>query len=252
MLARDREKIANWVGAYGGGGVFATTFRVNRTGGALARELEQNQYDIIVLDLIGRRRYMNTADTTALQNFYASGKSALVLDGSLWIRNLRRYRATTFPGRNGATGGLMINQLTMLAEAGGGILIGTDHDAFQVGANYALRALVPGAQFSGRTVPSTDGDFIGEALLAKRERVIAKDILRHWEAVPSQGEAPVGNFVDFMGRPVTLYSLVETADKPGGGRKRPYVSASIFPGSGRTAIDSDQPVFDNLPTHKSP
>lgn len=88
--------------------------------------------------------------------------------------------------------------------------------------------------------------------MGKRERVIARDILRHWEAVPSQGEAPVGEFVDFMGRPVTLYSLVETADQPGGGRKRPYISASIFPGSGRTAIDSDEPAFENLPTHKGP
>lgn len=43
MLARDREKIADWVGAYGWGDEFATTFRVNRTGGTLARELEQNQ-----------------------------------------------------------------------------------------------------------------------------------------------------------------------------------------------------------------
>jgi len=144
-----------------------------------------------------------------------------------------------------------VNQLALLADAGGGILIGADHDAWQTNANTALQALLPQARFRGTTNPSTDGQFIGDALLGHRVSVTARDILRHWEAVPNQGEAPVGDYTDFMGRPVTLYSLVETADKPGGGRKRPYISASVFPGAGTTAIDSDKSVFDNLPTHKS-
>ncbi len=251
MYARDRETIARYIDDFSGGQVFSVTFRTSLQGGDLANELQRALYDIIILDVITRRVFLNSADIEAVKAFYASGKSGLMLDGSLWIRNLRRHRTTAFPGVNGSVAGLMMNQLFILAEAGGGVFLGADHNVYQRGANSVLQALVPGAKFSGSTDPSTDGEFIGDALLAKRVSIKARDILNHWEAVPNQGEAPVGDFVDFLGRPVTLYSLVETADKPGGGRKRPYVSASVFPGDGRTAIDSDEPVFDNLPTHKS-
>ncbi len=252
MFARNRETMARYVDAYGGGQEFDVTFRTSLRGGDLAAELAQNTYDIIVLDVVTRRVYVNGADVSAVQDFYASGKSALMLDGSLWIRNLRKHRVTQFPGVNGSIAGMTMNQLFVLADAGGGIFFGVDHNIYQAGANRILQALVPSAKFTGLTKPSTDGAFIGDALLAKREAVTAKDILQHWAAVPNQGEAPVGDFVDFLGRPVTLYSLVETADQPGGGRKRPYVSASVYPGAERTAIDSETSGLDNLPTHKGP
>ncbi|MCV6593886.1 MAG: hypothetical protein OIF48_13100 [Silicimonas sp.] len=251
MYARDRQTMADYIGAYQGGQVFDVTMRSSLRGGDLAQALSSAPFDIVILDVVTRRRYMNAQDLTALKNFYASGKTGLMLDGSIWIRNFKKFPVTTFPGENGSVAGLLINQMFVLAEAGGGIFIGADHDTYQVGANQALQALVPGAKFSGSTNPSSDGQFIGNALLGKRVPITARDILRHWEAVPNQGEAPVGEFTDFLGHPVTLYSLVETADKPGGGRKRPYISASVFPGAGQTDIDSDEPVFDNLPTHKS-
>lgn len=251
MYGTQREEMARYVDNFGGGQVFSVMYRANQRGGALAREIGSGQYDILVLDITTSRANLNGADTSALQQFYASGRSALMLDGSFWIRNTLIDARTQFPGENGGTAGLLINQLSVLAEAGGGILIGADHNAWQPGANKALQALIPGARFTGTTNPSTDGAFIGNALLAKRVPVTARDILRHWEAVPNQGEAPVGQFQDFMGRTVTLYSLVETSDKPGGKRKRPYISASVFPGEGQTAIDSDQSAIDNIPTHKS-
>ena len=113
---------------------------------------------------------------------------------------------------------------------------------------------MPRARFSGRTNPSRDGEFIGNTLLNTAVSVRPLDILQHWEEIPSQAEAPVGQFTDFMGNPVTLHTLVETSDKPGGKAKRPYISASFAPGEGRTAIDSNaepDPPRDYMPTRKS-
>jgi hypothetical protein len=200
-----------------------------------------------VLDVTTRRSTFGPADLEALRSHYASGRRALMLDGSLWIRSTAENRTTRFPGVNGATGDLTVNQIQALADAGGGILIGTDHDDFQVGANVALEAIVPGARFSGTTNPSTDGDFIGRTLLGHAVTLRAIDILEHWQSIPTQGESPVGSFTDFTGNAIRLHALVETADKPGGGVKRPYVSASFDPGSQRTAIDANETAFEDAP-----
>lgn len=243
--------MAEFLSAYQGGQAFRVTFRTGLRAGTLAETMAQGSYDIVILDVTDRSRRLNSADTGALQQHYASGKNALMLDGSFWIRNMQTEDRTRWPGPGGSLAGLLVNQVTVLAEAGGGILVGVDHGVWQRNGNIVLDALLPGAKFSGSTNPSTDGEFIGDALLGRREAVTARDVLRHWEAVPNQGEAPVGTFTDFMGQQVELFSLVETADKPGGGRKRPYISASVYPGEGKTDIDSDEPVFQNLPTHKS-
>lgn len=247
-----RRGMAQWVGQYEGGAVFNVSYQWVRRGGGLAAALAQGDFDIVVIDVAEERNPFNTADQSALQSFFSSGRSNLMLDGSMTIRSSGSNQTTVFPGVNGSSGALTANQLVALGRAGGGILIGTDHNSFQVSANYMLRAILPQARFSGLTNPSTDGDFIGTTLLAEVEQVRAIDILRHWETIPSQGEAPVGDFVAFNGQPMRLYSLVEAADKNGNRRKRPYISASFDPGENRTAIDSEQPIEDNLPTRKSP
>ena len=251
VVSRHREVMARYVDQFQGGNAFQVTYKQHLRGGALASELQAGQYDIVILDMANRRARMNAADTAALQQFYASGRARLMLDGSFAIRNINNNPTTQFPGLNGSSAGLLMNQLFALADRGGGILIGTDHSNWQSNANRALAAIVPGAQFRGTTNPSTDGDFIGTVLLATRVTVTARDLLKHWESVPNQGEAPVGQFTDFRGQPIVLYSLVETADKPGGGRKRPYISASFSPGEDRIPIDSEEQVFDTIPTHKS-
>lgn len=252
FTSEHRKAMADYLDAYQGGGVFNVTYQYSMRGGDLAAHLGANRYDIVILDFANLRQRLNAGDLGAVQQFYAAGSSALIFDGSFSIRNMRHSPETQFPGVNGSSAGLLINQVTALAEAGGGMLIGTDHDQWQANANAITGALLPGARFSGITNPSTDGDFIGETLLSKSVSVVARDLLKHWEAVPNQGEAPVGQFTDFMGRPVTLYSLVETADKPGGGRKRPYVSASLYPGDRKTAIDSEQSQLGNMPTRRGP
>lgn len=251
VRSSHRKKMADYLTSYRNGAAFNVTYTRSTRGGAMAVALNNAPYDIVVLDMGNDRVRMNGADATSLQHFYASGHDNLMLDGTFSIRNITHNQRTRFPGENGAIGGLLVNQIAALAERGGGILIGTDHDNWQLNANKALAALIPGASFSGVTNPSTDGDFIGTILLGQREEIAAIDVLRHWESIPNQGEAPVGEYLDFLGRPVVLYSLVETADKPGGGRKRPYISTNFFPGDDRIPIDSEEKVFENIPTHKS-
>lgn len=251
MSSPDRERMVTYLNQFEGGQRFQATYVRDLNGGGLANALSRGSYDLLVLDLTDNRRRLDNADTAALQRFFAGGQKGLMLDGSLYIRSIRHNPTTRFPGPNNANADILVNQLAMLAEAGGGILIGTDHGEYQRNANIALQAIVPDARFTGRTNPSTNGDFIGAGLLSHVRAVTPRDILRHWESVPSQGEAPVGTFTTFDGFPITLYSLVEAADKPGRGRKIPYVSFSEFPGAGKTALDADQAGFDNLPTHKS-
>lgn len=254
--ATDRAAMALYVDGFGGGAQFAVTFQSSTRAGALAQQMTRGPYDILVLDVTTTSANFTNADLAAIQRHYQSGKNALMLDGTLWIRNARPGPMTVFPGPNGASAALLMNQMQALVRAGGGILIGTDHREFQAGANQLLRALLPRARFSGRTNPSRDGEFIGDVLLSSAVPVAPLDILRHWEEIPSQAEAPVGQFRDFLGNPVVLHALVETSDKPGGRTKRPYISASFAPGDGRTAIDAgaapeaaEEP--DNMPTRKS-
>ncbi|MEM6824589.1 MAG: hypothetical protein AAF566_05720 [Pseudomonadota bacterium] len=256
-----RQRMVDYLNEYNGGQTFNVSFVSTRKRGGLAEALNGQDYDLVVLDLLANRNRFNDSDLTALQTHYTA-RRGLMLDGSFWIRSIRHNPTTEFPGTNGATGRLLVNQIKAMLDAGGGTLIGTDHSNFQVGANTALKALLPDARFTGSTSPSTDGTFKGKVLLAHAEPVRALDILEHWQTVPNQGEAPVGSFVDFTGQPVTLFDLVSTADKPGGGRKRPYVSASFDPGDDEFAIDGDvapqveetepEPELpDNMPTRKS-
>ncbi|WP_158964920.1 hypothetical protein [Chachezhania sediminis] len=241
--AHHREAMATYLDKYDNGALFRVTYGIHRRGGDLARALIGQNYDVVVLDLTERRSRFSKADLEALKSFYAGGHRAIMLDGTLNIRHVNYDRWTTFPGPNGSNAGLLVNQVAAIGRAGGGILIGADHAAFQVSANAALRALVPGARFSGTTNPSTDGTFLGRSLLGEVVTVPANDLLQHWQTIPNQGEAPVGDFTDFLGQTVHFHSLVEAADKPGGGRKRPYISASFDPGAERTAIDSDRVTF---------
>jgi hypothetical protein len=253
--AQDRQALASHIAGFNGGSAYSVTFESTTRAGTLSQMLGREAFDIVVLDVTTTRANFTRADLDALRAHYQNGKQALMLDGTLWVRNARPGPMTLFPGPNGASAALLMNQIKALEEAGGGTLIGTDHTEFQVGANQLLQALLPSARFSGRTNPSRDGDFLGDVLLSAAVPVKPLDILRHWEEIPSQAEAPVGNFTDFLGRPVTLYAMVETSDKPGGKKKRPYISASFPPGEGRTAIDSEiapEQTRNTMPTRKSP
>ncbi|MDJ0993777.1 MAG: hypothetical protein QNI90_09405 [Dinoroseobacter sp.] len=254
-----RQAMSDWLSGAKNGTAFRSIYVRSERQGALASALMENpNTDVLILDLTSRRSAIGDGDREALRGFYSAGNNAIMLDGSFGIRSMRvsGVPQVKFPGAENSSAALLANQVASIAKAGGGVLIGTDHSGWQVGANAALRGLLPDAQFRGTTNPSTDGQFLGEALLTTFMPVKPIVLLRHWESVPNQGEAPVGQFTTFSGAQIQLYSLVEAADKPGGGRKRPYISASFDPGDARFDIDSEvapEPQLpDNMPTRKSP
>ncbi len=238
-----RQEMSDYLTNYDGGSLFDSTYVSSETPGTLATHLMSNTYDVIVFDATSGSQKFSASDLTAVQNHYAS-KSNILLDGSLYIRSINFNATTDFPGTNAALGGLTINEIHQLATRGGGIMIGTDHNCCQVDANQVLGAVVPGAAFTGLTIPSTDGVFYGSDMLNSEVPIAAVDVFNHWDSVPSQAVAATGTFMDFMGDEITLYSQVDVADKPGGGPKFSYISTSWKPGAGITDVDDDTPGGD--------
>lgn len=232
-----RQEMSDYLDNLQGGTVFDATFIASETPGTLATHLATNDYDVIVFDVTGGNTF-DAADLNAVIAHYTS-KPNLLLDGILYIRNINFNATTDFPGINGSSGGFTANEVWQLADRGGGIMIGTDHNCCQQGANALLGAVVPSAQFTGLTTPSLDGQFNGTQLLDAVEMVSAFDLFTHWASVPSEAETPVGMFTDVNGMSVELFSQVEVADFVGGPR-RPYISTSWMPGSGGPAFDCNQ------------
>ena len=250
----NRQTMARFIDGLDGGGRYEVDYQFSPRRGALARHLNaQPPFQMIVITAANNNRVFDNSDLDALQRFYAGTPGALMLDGTLGIRNSDVRNRTRWPGANNSSANLLLNQFEAMREAGGGLLVGTDHGRFQASANQVVQAIVPGAQFSEVTNPSRDGEFFGDVLLAKKEAVKPLDILRHWESIPNQGRAPVGQYADFLGRPLTLYTLVEASNKPGGGPRKAYISATINPGDKRFDIAEEAaPVIDRMPTRKGP
>ncbi|MEM6566573.1 MAG: hypothetical protein AAF665_19135 [Pseudomonadota bacterium] len=251
---QNRETMANFLTGYKNGSRYSVEYKFEPQRGAFAQHLSVSPaYQIIIVSAANNNRVFNAEDQEAFRSYYANGSKVLMLDGTLGVRNSDVKQLTKWPGVNNSSANMLVNQMEALRDEGGGLLLGTDHGRFQASANIALRAILPEAQFSRITNPSRDGEFFGELLLATEEPVKPLDILRHWEAIPNQGQAPVGTFTDFLGAPVTLYTLVEASDKPGGGARRPYISATLPPGDKRFDIADDvAPEIDRMPTRQGP
>ncbi len=241
-----RQEMSDYLTTFNGGTLFQSTYVGSETPGTLATHLASNSYNVIVFDATSASAKFNAADLSAVQSFFQT-RSNLLLDGTLYIRNIELNAATNFPGLNDALGIFTANEVKALATRGGGIMVGTDHTGYQVDANQIVGAVVPGAAFSGFTVPSTDGEFTGTELLTTAGLVAPADVFDNWSNVPSEAIAPTGNFTDFLGRPVTLYSQVNVADQPGGGPRFPYISTTFAPGGGPVVINDPEPPTTNTP-----
>lgn len=248
---QNRQRMARYLDQYRGGSRFNVDYVYGPRRGSFAQHMAANPgYRIIVITAATKSRSFSRSDLDALRAFYASGRKTLMLDGTLGIRNSDVRQRTQWPGANNSSANMLVNQMEALRRRGGGLLIGTDHGRFQASANQALQAIVPRARFSRVTNPSRDGQFFGNLLLAEARPVRPFDMLRHWEAIPNQGQAPVGNFKDFQGGGVRLHTLVEASDKPGGGTRRPYISSTINPGQARFDITRNQAPTQDAPAPK--
>jgi hypothetical protein len=239
-----RKEMPDYLAAFGGGSTFTTTYVRSRTPGSLASQLGSNAYDVIVFDSTSSTSPFSAADLAAVQSFYSSGNRNLLLDGSLYIRSIQFNADTDFPGPGGGMGALTLNSVYEVAARGGGVMIGTDHNCCQGDANALLRALIPGAAFSGVVGPTTDGVFYGSQLLNNLQATAPSNVLRHWATEGTQGLPPVGNFVDFLGTSITLYSQVDIASTVGGPRT-PRITTSWQPGAGTIGVGDDRPPPPN-------
>ena len=141
-------------------------------------------------------------------------------------------------------GVLTLNSVYEIGQRGGGIMIGTDHNCCQVDANAILGALVPAASFFGVEGPSTDGVFYGAQLLNNLEATAPINVLTHWSTEGTQGIPPTGDFLDFLGNSIDLYSQVDIAPFVGGTRTA-RISTSWQPGAGSTGVDDEEPPPDD-------
>lgn len=240
-----RQEMSDSLNSFSGGSVFSSTYVGSEIAGTLATHLASNSYDVIVFDATSGSMKFNAADIAAVQGMYSAGKDNLLLDGTLYIRSINYNASTDYPGINGSSAGLTINEVFALAKRGGGFMIGTDHNCCQVDANQILTGLVPGASFSGVTYPSTDGQWNGTELLNGAVPVAPLDIFTHWDSVPTEAIAPTGVFADFLGNSITLYSQVDVADDPGGGPKFSYISTSFDVRGGDVDVDDPDPPSPN-------
>lgn len=238
--AELREKMPDYLSDYDGGSTFTTTYVRSRTAGALASELAANSYDVIVFDSTSSTSPYNADDLAAVQSFYQNNNRNILLDGSLYIRSIAYDANTVFPGPNGGMGALTLNSVYEVANRGGGVMIGTDHNCCQSDANAILNGLIPGASFSGIAAPSTDGVFYGGQLLNNLEATAPINVLNHWATEGTQGIPPVGSFMDFLGNDITLYSQVDIASITGGPRTA-RISTSWQAGTGSINVDDDKP-----------
>lgn len=238
-----RQRMPDYLEAYDGGSTFSATYVRSRTPGALAAELA-NGYDVVVFDSTSSSSPFSAADILAIQSFYADNNRNVLLDGSLYIRSIAYNADTVFPGPGGGMGVLTLNSVYEIAQRGGGIMIGTDHNCCQADANAILGALIVGASFRGIEGPSTDGVFYGAQLLNNLEATAPVNVLDHWSTEGTQGIPPTGSFLDYLGNSITLYSQVDIAPNVGGTRTA-RISTTWQPGAGSTGVDEEEPPPDD-------
>ncbi len=222
------------------GDVFAATYVDGPFAGSLATALGSGSYDVVVIDATTSGGAFNAADIDALRSFYEAGNKNLLLDGSLYIRNISYSAETDYPGPLSAMDNFTRNEVHQLATRGGGIFFGTDHNCCQSDINQLLNGILPGAGFSGVASPNTSGTVYGTQLLDSIDPVAPLGLLNHWSTEGTQGIPPVGTFADFLGASRTLYTQVDFPNLGGTGRF-PFVTTSWEPGEGTIIITDPDP-----------
>ncbi len=227
-----RQEMADFLTNFNGGSWFNTTFVSSQSPGTLATHLATNTYDVIVFDATQfstDSSSYNTRDLDALIAHYTNHANVL-LDGSLYLRNVNISAGTVFPGPNGATGRLLANEVFQLGARGGGVMIGTAHDCCHSDANLLLDAIVSGASFAGRAIPSPNGQFNSNDLTNAIATFVPADVFTHWLSAPSEAIAPTGVFTDVLGNAVLLASQVNVSSLSGSTGVS-FISTSWQPGT---------------------
>ncbi len=162
-LGDFRRPIADALDNYYDGTIFDVDFVQTHVPGSLASWLDSKPvgyYDQIWFDTtIYRTSLLNQADLTALNSWAAHKQPEFVLDSAFFFRN--KWSNTLTNSAAAAT----VNQALALKDAGGGILIGTDHNGFAYTANQILNNFGFDGLFTGSYNITPNASFVGNLLL---------------------------------------------------------------------------------------
>jgi len=182
------EKWYDALDSYKGGTIFDVDFVQTHVPGSLASWLNSQDigyYDQIWFDTtIYRSSLLNQDDLLALNNWARNDQPEFILDSAFYARNWTSYALS-----NSATSAT-INQALALQEVGGGILIGTDHNAFTYTANQILDNFGFDGLFTGAYSITPNATFVGDLLLDPEP--VGTDFYYNHLARLSTSHVPVG------------------------------------------------------------
>ncbi|MEL7315238.1 MAG: hypothetical protein AAFN08_09825, partial [Cyanobacteria bacterium J06559_3] len=117
-------------------------------------------YDQIWFDTTIRdTAILNDADLEALNTWAANDQPEFILDSSFFFRNKTGSTLTA------SAEAVTFNEALALQSFGGGILVGTDHNQFTGTANQILTNFGFDTLFTGSSLITADGSFVGDLLL---------------------------------------------------------------------------------------
>ena len=158
-----RKPIADTLDNYQDGTIFDVDFVQTHIPGSLASWLDakptgyynQIWFDTTIFDT----SLLNEADLTALNTWAAYKQPEFVLDSAFFFRNNATNTLTN--SQAAAT----VNEALALKDAGGGILIGTDNNAFAHTANQILSNFGFDGLLTGNYGITANASFVGDLLL---------------------------------------------------------------------------------------
>jgi hypothetical protein len=190
-LGAFRGAIANTLENYQGGTVFDVDFVQTQDPGSLGSWLNAKPvgfYNQIWFDTtIYKTSILNTVDFGALNAWAANKQPEFILDSSFFYRN--KETTTLTPSATAVT----INQALALKNAGGGILIGTDHDEFAYTANQILTNFGFDGLFTGSEIITANGSFVGDLML--NPEPVGSDFFANNLQGLSTSNVPVGTHI---------------------------------------------------------
>lgn len=187
-LGAFRKPIADVIDNYQDGTIFDVDFVQTHVPGSLASWLNSKPveyYDQIWFDTtIYQTSLLNQADLTALNTWAANRQPEFVLDSAFFIRNKESNNMSK------SSAAATVNQALALKDAGGGILIGTDHNVFADTANQILNNFGFDGLFTGSYDITANASFVGNLLL-KPESVGSDFFTNNMQGL-STSNVPVG------------------------------------------------------------
>ncbi|MEG5050658.1 MULTISPECIES: alpha/beta hydrolase [unclassified Microcoleus] len=236
-LGDFRGAIANTLENYQNGTVFDVDFVQTQVPGSLGLSLNSKPvgfYNQIWFDTsIYQTSILNTVDFGAINAWAANKQPEFILDSSFAFRN--KETTTLTPSATAAT----INQALALKNAGGGILIGTDHNDFAYTANQILTNFGFDGLFTGAENISANGSFVGDLML--NPQPVGSDFFANNLQGLSTSNVPVGTHILNANGGDRTIKIIENlfSYSP---NKVTHVGASFDTGNNTTPIDNPESV----------